>query len=111
MALIDDIGNLAANELFAPSRPDARADCVDAACDRVVAGVGRVRSACAGVVAVTCDVSSDGVAYDEETRAWQRALGCINARLAGDADCVVEVVCGIPVWVKGDEDIWKGACS
>ena len=58
-----------------------------------------------------CDVSSDGVAYDEETRAWQRALGRINARLAGDADCVVEVVCGIPVWVKGDEDIWKGACS
>lgn len=111
VALIDDIGNLAANELFAPTRPDTRADRGDAVCDRVAAGVERVRAACGRVVAVTCDVSSDGVDYDEETRAWQRSLACINARLADVADCVVEVVCGIPVWVKGDEGIWEGECS
>lgn len=107
-ALIDDIGNLVANELFAPSHRDA---CAGAVSERVVAGVDRVRSACGRVVAVTPDVSSDGVGYDDGTREWQRAIALANARMAAKADCVVEVVCGIPVWIKGDEKSWKEARS
>lgn len=106
-ALLDDIGNLVANELFAPSDPDTRAGGEDAVCERVFAGVERVRAACGRVVAVTCDVAADGIAYDDATDAWLRSLARINARLAATADCVVEVVCGIPLWIKGDEDIWK----
>ena len=39
---------------------------------------------------------SDGYRYEEETMEYQRILGNINVRLAEMADCVTEVVYGIP---------------
>ena len=41
-----------------------------------------------------------GYRYEEETMEYQRILGNINVRLAEMADCVTEVVYGIPVRIK-----------
>lgn len=51
---------------------------------------------------VTVDVFADGMRYDEGTEAWRRALARVNAGVAALADRAVEVVCGIPVWMKGE---------
>ena len=87
--LLEDVGNLVANELFAegglsPRDPD------------------RLAQAAAYTVVVTVDVFADEMRYDEGTEAWRRALARVNAGVAALADRAVEVVCGIPVWMKGE---------
>ena len=52
------------------------------------------------LVLVTNEIFSDGYRYEEETMEYQRILGNINVRLAEMADCVTEVVYGIPVRIK-----------
>ena len=52
------------------------------------------------IIIVTNEVFSDGVDYDEATKSYIRLLGKLNVRLAGLADCVTEVVFGIPVTIK-----------
>ena len=52
---------------------------------------------------VSSNVFEDGIAYDETTMEYIRAMGIINQRLAAMADRVVEVVAGLPVLCqKGD---------
>ena len=54
------------------------------------------------LVIITNDVGSDIKSYDEGTRAYIQALGRINAALAKESDCVFELVCGIPILLKGE---------
>ena len=57
------------------------------------------------LVIVTNDVFSDGgsLTYDESTREYLKNLAEINCALAREAATVTEVVCGIPVKIKGDK--------
>ena len=59
------------------------------------------------VVIVTNDVFSDGgsLTYDESTREYVKNLAEINCALAREAATVTEVVCGIPVNIKGDKQL------
>ena len=72
--LLECMSNLTANEIFDPS------------------GAGKARA--------ENEIFSDGYRYEEETMEYQRILGNINVRLAEMADCVTEVVYGIPVRIK-----------
>lgn len=51
---------------------------------------------------VSAETALDGVAYDEVTERYKRVLTAVNSFLAEQADAVFEVVCGIPVRIKGD---------
>ena len=53
------------------------------------------------VVLITNEIFSDGGAYDRETKDYIALLGYINECLSKEAEHVVEVVCSIPVSVKG----------
>lgn len=57
------------------------------------------------VVIVTNDVFSDGgnLTYDESKREYVKNLAEINCALAREAATVTEIVCGIPVKIKGDK--------
>ena len=57
------------------------------------------------LVIVTNDVFSDGgsLTYDESTREYVRNLAEINCALAREAATITEIVCGIPVKIKGDK--------
>ncbi|MCD8181256.1 MAG: bifunctional adenosylcobinamide kinase/adenosylcobinamide-phosphate guanylyltransferase [Firmicutes bacterium] len=55
---------------------------------------------CKSLVAVTNEISSDGINYDGDTKEYIRILGEINSLLAKKADRVYEVVYGIPVRIK-----------
>ena len=98
VVLVDDLGNLVAGALFAPAGvPGWR---------QVTTGLEAQLLTCcerfAHVVAVGCDVGRDGCRYGRGTDEWMRSLGSLQCVLAARFDVVVEVVCGVPVVVKGD---------
>ncbi|MEE0845447.1 MAG: bifunctional adenosylcobinamide kinase/adenosylcobinamide-phosphate guanylyltransferase [Eggerthellaceae bacterium] len=72
-----------------------------AALDCVVRGTALWLDAAEATVIVSNDVFADGVAYDGPTRIYQAVLGAANRVFALHCARVVEVVCGIPVPLKG----------
>lgn len=129
--LLECVGALVANELFAEEgeascrrcaeMDDARLRAVlgdaawrewlravstmDGRCvsclKRCLAGIASWLEASGEMVLVTNDVFADDGAYDKETLAYRAVLGAANRVLARRCAWVVEVVCGIPVAVKG----------
>lgn len=94
-ALLECICNLTANEMF-----DDRGGRTDPY-ERVLEGVERLRAQSDTLIVITNDVGSDTGGYSPETQAYIAALGRINAELARRADTVCELVCGIPIVLKG----------
>ena len=96
-ALLECLGNLTANELFAPQGAG------EGALDAIVEGVLSLAEGCGDLVVVTNDVFADGSLYAEGTRRYLEVLAAANAALARRFDRVYEVVCGIPLLLKGEE--------
>lgn len=94
-ALLEDMGNLAANELY--DADGAKADAVSA----ILRGADRLRAQCAHLIIVSNEVFRGGADYAGDTDAYLLALAQINNALAARAENVCRVVCGIPKWVKG----------
>ena len=94
--LLECICNLTANEMF-----DDEGNMMDPY-GAVMEGVAALRRQCRNLIVVTNDVGSDNKDYDPGTKAYVRALGRINAALAQQADAVYELVCGIPLVLKGE---------
>jgi adenosylcobinamide kinase/adenosylcobinamide-phosphate guanylyltransferase len=93
--LLEDLGNLTANEMFSAEPPR---DPFDA----VINGVDALLKQCERVVVVTDEIGSDGADYDPATTAYIEALGALNRALSRRADAAVEVVAGIPIPLKGE---------
>ena len=94
--LLECLGNLLANEMFLPE--GAGEDALEAVCG----GLDRLMERCRHLVVVSNDVGRDGFAYAAETLRYIQWLGAINRHLAARADRVVELVCGLPVWMRGE---------
>ena len=126
--LLEDLGNLAANELFGAELPQAdngaeqpqkqgsteplqaekeggaeqHTDDISAALsERIAAEIDSLRSQCSHLTIVTNEVFSGGKEYEGETLTYLRLLAMLNRKLAAGADLVVEVVCGLPDILKG----------
>jgi len=89
--LLEDLGNLLANELWSSAGAKGRAE------ERIMAGICSILERAPLLVVVSSDLFADGQTYDPETAAYIRQLGALHRRLAAMAEDVVEVVCGIPV--------------
>ena len=89
--LLEDLGNLLANELWSPGGAGKDAE------GQILAGVRALLEQVGLLVIVSSDVSGDGAAYDAETAAYIRQMGALHCALAQMAEQVVEVVCGLPV--------------
>lgn len=96
-ALLECVCNLTANEMYI--HPEEPVDPVE----KVVAGVENLRRQTDTLIVITNDVGSDDEDYSEETCAYIRYLGEINARVADMADQVYELVAGIPICLKGEK--------
>lgn len=107
VVLVEDVGNLVANELFGNSASEGCDLDVDGTVRRILAGIEHLALSVHDVVIVSIDVVRDGVSYDEGTLAYLDALARVNAELATTSDCVIEVVCGLPVWLRGSKGVWK----
>ena len=91
--LVEDLGNLVANELF---RTDGGGE------DAIFGGLIHLMESCANLSVVSNEVFTGGYTYEGETLRYLKALAGVNRWLAAYADLVIEVICGLP-------DIWKGA--
>ena len=98
-ALLECVSNLTVNEMFSGEKPQL-AEQVSA---KVIGDIEQLTQSVTHLVVVSSNVFEDGIAYDETTMEYIRAMGIINQRLAAMADRVVEVVAGLPVLCqKGD---------
>lgn len=94
--LLECICNLTSNEMF---------DEYGNMCDprqKIVEGVYGLAARCANLIVVTNDVGSEFNNYDDLTPKYVDALGYINRELSAKADAVYELVCGIPIVIKGE---------
>ena len=94
-ALLEDLGNLTANELYDPAGED------EAAASAILDGLDKLAAQCEHLVVVSNEVFSGGANYAGDTDRYLKALAQVNNALAARADAVVRVVCGIPVYHKG----------
>lgn len=95
--LLECVCNLCANEMF--DEHGNMRDCVD----KIVSDIEKLASKCEHLIVVTNDVGSDVyINYSEETKEYVKAVGNINSRLAASFDCVYELVCSIPIVLKGE---------
>lgn len=94
-ALLECMSNLVANEMFAP---EGRSE----GCKEVILqGIRHLAAEAKHLVIVSNNIFEDGMEYDSGTKAYMRILGEINQEVAVLADQVYEVVCGIPIMIKG----------
>ena len=96
-ALLEDLGNLTANELYDP------AGAGENAAGAILAGLDSLAAQCENLIVVSNEVFSGGADYAGDTERYLLALARVNNAFAARADRVVRVVCGIPVYYKGVE--------
>lgn len=97
--LLECMSNLTANEFFA----DGRIGESEKVKQKILSGIRRLMEECALLVVVTNEVFSDGNQYDSIAESYLKCLGEVNQEMAKLADEVVEVVYGIPLYLKRDK--------
>lgn len=95
-ALLECMCNLTANEMF-DDRGRRRE-----VFHKILDAVDRLAARCDTLIVVTNDVAAEALPEDEGTRAYAHTLGRLNGALAARFDCVAELVCGIPLVLKGE---------
>ena len=104
--LLEDLGNLVANEMFTGSGSPEGAgtpfpeEITALLPDRIAEEIEKLRAGCAHLTIVANDVFCGGKEYEGETLAYLRVLAKLSRQLAQKADRVVEVVCGRPLPVQ-----------
>lgn len=106
--LLECMSNLLANEMYLEPDSNAGSDMAETmspVSKKIVQALVDLSTRVQDLVIVTNDVFSDGgnLTYDESTREYVKNLAEINCALAREAATVTEIVCGIPVKIKGDK--------
>ena len=118
--LVECLGTLTANELFAPEgnaaqgevshgeesdyakSPDLNSNSrLKQVTESILVGFSNLEKQSVDLIVVTNDVFADGIQYDRDTNLYMETLGAVNRELARCFDRVIEVVCGIPIVHKG----------
>lgn len=97
--LLEDLGNLAANELYAPEGAGINESAVRA----IVAGVRHLAQQSEHLIIVGNEVFSGGADYVGDTDRYLQVLAQASNEIAAVADAVCRVTCGVPVYYKGGE--------
>lgn len=105
-ALLECLGNVVANELFAD---DGSSLGEDAALSAVLDGIEALAETFGNLVVVGNEVGSDGISYGDDTQTYMRVLGSAACALAQRCDIVIECIAGQPMFVKGSA-CQAGAC-
>ena len=106
--LLECMSNLLANEMYLEPDGNAGSDMAETmspVSNKIVQALIDLSTRVQELVIVTNAVFSDGgsLTYDESTREYVKNLAEINCALAREAANVTEIVCGIPVKIKGDK--------
>ncbi len=98
VVLLECMSNLTANEMF--EKQGAHEKTVQ----EILKGVDRIRNQAKHLVIVTNEIFSDAAVFDQEMNTYLEYLGQINQLIVQRADEAVEVVYGIPVYIKGGRE-------
>lgn len=93
--LLEDLGNLAANELYAPGADEPKAT------EAILAGIQSLANQCRHLIIVSNEVAVGGSVYAGDTVRYLHLMGSLHCELARRADAVCEVVNGLPFYYKG----------
>jgi adenosylcobinamide kinase/adenosylcobinamide-phosphate guanylyltransferase len=94
-ALLECMCNLLANEMF-----DENGNERDVY-DKILADVDALAQSCDTLIVVTNEVGGGAERHEAGTLRYIETLGRLNCALAASSDLVAELVCGIPLVVKG----------
>ena len=94
VALLEDIGNLAANELFSGGGDG------EAVSTRIVDGALCLAAQCETLIVVSNDILRAADEFDAEMQQYLAIIGTVNRRLAREFDEVYEVAAGSAERVK-----------
>lgn len=97
--LLEDLGNLAANELYAPGGN------LHTAATAILTGIEHLRASVRHLIIVSNEVCAGGADYVGDTEQYLCLLGRLHQRIARRADAVCEVVGGLPFYYKGRNSI------
>jgi len=95
VVLLEDLGNLVANELFAP---DAKP--VEQIAASIRAGLDALEAKAKEVIVITGDLASDGMDYDAITMEYVKLLGQLQVYLGQKSHAAWEVVAGCAISLK-----------
>lgn len=93
--LLEDLGNLAANELYSPHGAGENA------LNGILEGINSLLSQCSDLVIVSNELFTGGSGYLGDTDIYLQLMANVHRWIGEKADQVVEVVYGIPQYYKG----------
>lgn len=96
--LLECMSNLTANEMFAEHGVCS----AKAVTEKILSDVRELKKRAKHLVIVSNNVFEDGITYDAATMDYIGALGKTNQALLREADTAVEVVVGLPLLLKGE---------
>ena len=104
IVLLECMSNLVANEMFSEENLSAVMDeaKIKQLSHEIISGVTALQDSCDILIIVTNQIFEDGIRYDASTMAYIRLLGDVNRQIAERAEQVIEVVAGIPIFIKKD---------
>lgn len=104
IVLLECMSNLVANEMFSEENLSAVMDeaKIKQLSHEIISGVTALQDSCDILIIVTNQIFEDGIRYDASTMDYIRLLGDINRQIAERAEQVIEVVAGIPIFIKKD---------
>lgn len=94
--LLECMSNLVANEMYQEHSVETAAHCAS----QIIQEIRILSEVVDNLVIVSNNVFDDGNTIDEDLQEYFTALGDVNQLLAEEADEVIEVVVGIPVYLK-----------
>lgn len=67
----------------------------------IISGIDNISNMALNTVIVSNNVFCDGIQYDIQTTNYIEQLGNLNQYISDISDIVIEIVCGIPIFIKG----------
>ena len=95
--LLECLSNLTANEMFSSKGRNETVVSV------IKEGILHLIEQSKDLIVVGNNVFEDGMKYDEMTTQYLKQMAQLHLFLAEQADEVIEVVCGLPVFWKGEK--------
>jgi adenosylcobinamide kinase/adenosylcobinamide-phosphate guanylyltransferase len=95
--LVECISNILANEMFSENTVSENV------VDDILNGIKKILLKSKNTIIISNDINFDGNTYSKEVIEYQKKIGEINRKIAVEAELVIEVVAGIPIYHKGED--------
>ena len=93
--LLECMGNLLSNEMYMKKTNTVVSQ-------HIINDIKAVSKRCKNLIVISNNVSCDFIKYNEETESYIKNISNINSEISRFFEACFEVVCGIPICLKGE---------